>query len=549
MTETNASTVSDPAYFVVLSGSYCSPEIAAEFGNLPPSFLPVDGGRLFRKQLAVAQSCHAQPVLSLPADYVLPRWDAEMLATQDVRIVRSPVSFTLNEAVQFVLEVLDAKGPLYMLYGDTLVEGDWLSELDRAAIHTTQSHYDWAEAQTDQDGKLKIISGFGDGVSQRTVLCGFFSFSDACELRRACVYSNSFDNSLMHYARTRDLHLVEVREWYDFGHLSLVYQSRRNLLVSRAFNQIWSDGLSVVKTSSKRRKIAAEAHWYEAIPERLRVYTPQYLGRMPENGGYRLEYLYLPTLAELYTFGELPAYVWRQILESCLAFLQDCWRHRPVPGTREADTDFASEFFNHVFGVKTRERVAQFRAGRGWATDMPLAIDGRVFPPLDQVCERLLGYLTPTQPEDITLWHGDFFFGNILYDFRATRVHVIDPRGGYSDDGVSIYGDYRYDLCKLAHSIIGGYDSLLVGCVDFERSSAGAFHFNRRWTQTQTQVAQMFSELEVDGKRIYTDEIRAMTALLFLTMLPLHADDPRRQDVMLCNGLVLAEELLSKREP
>jgi hypothetical protein len=548
MTDTNASPASDPAYFVVLSGSYCSPEIAAEFGNLPPCFLPVGEGRLFRKQLTMAQSCNAQPVLSLPADYVLPRWDADMLAAQGVRIVRAPVSLTLNEAVQFVLEVLDAKGPLYMLYGDTLVEGDRLSELDQAAIQTTQSHYNWAEAQTDGDGKLKIISGFGDGVSQRSVLCGFFSFSDARELRQACVSSNSFDDSLMRYARARDLRPIEVREWHDFGHLSLVYQSRRNVMISRAFNRIWSDGVSVVKTSSKRHKIAAEAHWYEAIPESLRLYTPQYLGRVPENGGYRLEYLYLPTLAELYTFGELPTYVWRQILESCIGFLQDCWRHRPAPGTREADPDFAAEFFNHVFRNKTRERIAQFRADRGWAPDMPLSIDGRVFPPLEQVCERLLGYLVPTQPEDITLWHGDFFFGNILYDFRAARVHVIDPRGGYSDDDVSIYGDYRYDLSKLAHSIIGGYDSLLVGCVDFEHNSAGAFHFNRRWTQTQTQIAQVFSTLEVDGKRICTDEIRAMTALLFLTMLPLHADDPRRQDVMLCNGLVLAEDLFSKRE-
>lgn len=548
MTDTNASQASDLAYFVVLSGKYCSPEIAAEFGNLPPSFLPVGEGRLFRKQLAMARSCNAQPVLSLPADYLLPRWDADMLAAQGVRIVRAPVSLTLNEAVQFVLEVLDAKGPLYVLYGDTLVEGEGLSELDQAAIQTTQSYYNWAEAQTDGDGKLKIIGGFGDGCSQRSVLCGFFSFSDARELRQACVSSNSFDESLMRYTRARDLRLIQVQEWHDFGHLSLVYQSRRNVMVSRSFNRIWSDGVSVVKTSSKRHKIAAEAHWYETIPEGLRLYTPHYLGRVPENGGYRLEYLYLPTLAELYAFGELPGYVWRQILDSCMDFLRECWRHRPEPGSREADPAFAAEFFDHVFKAKTKKRLVQFLEARGWESDMQLSIDGRVFPPLETVSERLLGYLEPTQPEDITLWHGDFFFGNILYDFRAARVHVIDPRGGYSDDDVSVYGDYRYDLSKLAHSIIGGYDSLLVGCVDFERRSAGSFHFNRRWTQTQSQIAQVFAALEIDGKRICTDEIKAMTALLFLTMLPLHADDPRRQDVMLCNGLILAEELFSKRE-
>lgn len=548
MKKPDAPSTRAPIYFVVLSGNYCSPEITAEFGKLPPSFLPVGDGRLYRKQLAMARICNAQPVLSLPADYVLPRWDADKLAAAGVRIIRSPISLTLNEAVQFVLEVLDAKGPLFMLYGDTLVEGDRLYELDQAAIQTTQSNYNWAEVRTDNEGKLKITSGYGDGVSQRSVLCGFFSFSNAQDLRHACVSANSLDDSLMSYAKVRDLRTIEVQEWHDFGHLSLLYQSRQKVMVSRSFNRIWSDGVSVVKTSSKRHKIAAEAHWYEEVPQSLRLYTPHYLGRVPESGGYRLEYLYQPTLAELYTFGEQPAYVWRQILDSCIRFLQDCWLYRPLPGSREADPDFAAEFFEHLFRKKTRERVAQFLGARGWALDMPISINGRMFPPIEQVSNRLLGYLVPTQPEDITLWHGDFFFGNILYDFRAARVHVIDPRGGYSDGDVSIYGDYRYDLCKLAHSIIGGYDSLLVGCVDFDRSSVGSFHFNRRWTQTQSKIAQIFAALEVDGKRIYTDEIRAMTALLFLTMLPLHADDPCRQDVMLCNGLILAEELFSKRE-
>ena len=548
MTDNDTFSTRNPAYFVILSGNYCSAEIAAEFGNLPPSFLPVGNERLYCKQLAMARSFNAQPVLSLPTDYVLPCRDAAMLAAKGVHIVRVSVSLTLNEAVQFVLKALDASGPVYLLYGDTLVRGNKLSELDQAAIQKTQSYYDWGEAQTDRSGKLKIVSGFGDGISQRSVLCGFFSFSEARELRQACLSSNCFNESLMRYARARDLRLVEVCEWHDFGHLSLLFQSRRNALVSRAFNQISSNGMYVVKTSSKYRKISAEAEWYETIPEGLRLYTPHYLGRVPENGGYRLEYLYLPTLAELYTFGDLPAYVWQKILNSCIGFLQNCWHYRPTPGSREAEPSFAAEFFDHVFYKKTRERLAQFHADRGWTSDMLLSIDGREFPPLEQVCERLLGYIVPTMPEDITLWHGDFFFGNILYDFRASRVQVIDPRGGLSDDNVSIYGDYRYDLAKLAHSIIGGYDSLLVGCVDFECSRAGTFHFNRHWTQAQTQIAEVFAAIEVDGKQIYTDEILAITALLFLVMLPLHADDPSRQDVMLCNGLVLAEELFSKQE-
>lgn len=538
----------DKSYFVILSGNYCTPEIAAEFGKLPPAFIPLGAGRLFHRQLDMARACGATPVLSIPSDYVLSPWDERDLARAQVRVVRAPQSLTLNEAVQFVLEVLDARGALYMLYGDTLVEGDRLTELDQAAVHKTRSHYNWAEASMDLDGKLKIRSGYGDGVTERSVLSGYFSFSNAAVLRQACVSGDSFDQSLEAYARLRDLRPVEVKDWHDFGHLSLIYQSRRNVMVSRSFNRVWSDGVSVIKSSENTGKIAAEAAWYTSIPDGLRLYTPHFLGQDKDLGNYRLEYLYLPTLAELYTFGELPGFVWRQILDNCMEFLRECWSHRPAPDSPEASPEFAAQFFDNMFRRKTHERVEAFRKARGWESGSPLAIDGRVMPSLETVCDRLLSYITPTGPDHIRVWHGDFFFGNTLYDFRAARVKVIDPRGGDSEETTSIYGDYRYDLAKLAHSIIGGYDALLSGCVDFDRRSEHSFHFNRRWTQTQEEIAEIFKSLTVDGLPVCTDEIIAMTALLFLTMLPLHADDPQRQDIMLCNGLTLAQDLFTKRE-
>lgn len=539
---------SQQAYFVILSGRYCTTEISAEFGQLPPSFLPLGDARLLRRQLQLAKQCKGKPVISIPADYQMPHWDEEELEEAGVRIVRTPVSLTLNEAVQFVLEVLNAQGPLYILYGDTLVEGDCLSELDKAAIQLTLSNYVWSEAAMDEAGKLRIRHGYGDGITPRRVLCGYFSFSDAKALRQACIEAEQFDHSLEIYAHRNSLHPIEVREWHDFGHLSLIYRSRRNVMVSRSFNRVHSDGVALTKTSEDRKKIAAEAAWYSAIPHPMKLYTPHYLGHDPVTNSYQLEYLYLPTLAELYTFGELPGYVWRQILESCLDFMRECWKHRPGSDAPEAAPAYSKDFFDDLFHQKTRERVEIFREARNWAADMPLSIDGRVMPSLGTVCDRLLAYISPTQPNDIRAWHGDFFFGNILYDFRAARVRVIDPRGGATRDTPSIWGDYRYDIAKLAHSVIGGYDALLFGSVDFDLKAPGAFHFDRRWTRTQREIADVFAQLEVNGERLLTDEIKAMTALLFLTMLPLHADDPRRQNIMLCSGLMLANDLFSTKE-
>ncbi|WP_068113008.1 phosphotransferase [Tropicimonas marinistellae] len=536
------------ANFAILSGSYCSPEISAEFGKLPPSFIPLGQGRLYDRQLALARACNARPVLSIPSNYVIQPWDAEKLAQEGVRVVRSPTSLTLNEAAQFVLEVIDATGPLYILYGDTLVEGDRLVELDQAAVHRTRSNYHWAEAHVGENGMLHISSGYGDGTQDRSVLCGYFSFSDAMALRRACVTGDNFDASIETYARNKNLRTIEVREWHDFGHLSLIYQSRRNVMVSRSFNSIHSDGVALAKTSSKKAKIRAEAHWYESIPGALRVFTPQYLGHDSGAGSYRLEYLYLPTLAELFTFGELPAYAWNQIMESCLDFLRECRNHQPAKDSEQASPKRAERIFDNLFRRKTQDRVQTFLKSRGWDDTVRVSINGRQHAPISDVCQRLLDYIAPTRPEHITVWHGDFFFGNMLYDFRAGRVRVVDPRGGDTDTDCTIYGDNRYDVAKLAHSIMGGYDSLLVGRVDFEELNPTTFRFDRCTTPAQEGIVEIFASLEVNGAPLWTDEIRAMTALLFLTMLPLHVDDPRRQNIMLCNGLLMADDLFNKSE-
>lgn len=530
------------AYFVILSGTYCSAEITAEFGKLPPSFLPLGQARLFVKQLALARECQAKPVLSIPADYAMSHWDREFLDRAGVRIVRTPTSLTLNEAVQFVLEVIDAQGALYILYGDTLVEGISLKALDQAAIASTPSNYTWSEAEI-VSGQLAIRRRHGAMESPRRVLCGFFSFSDARALRNACVASNDFDKSVESYARSRMLSLEEIQEWHDFGHLTLIYQSRRNVLASRSFNSIHCDGHLVVKNSTNTRKLSLESNWYETIPPQIRVYVPHYIGRNLETGGYSIEYLFLPTIAELYTYGNLPSHVWQTIIQSCFEFLQDCWNIRPPKDSEAASERFAQKFFDDLFFSKTRERIESFCRARGWSPDICLTINGRAIPPLRNICEQLLSLIRPTRPDDIRVWHGDFFFGNILYDFRAARVRVIDPRGGAIDDTPSIWGDRRYDLAKLAHSIMGGYDAMLAGYVDFQREGDTAYRFDRRWTATQSEIANIFSALEFEGENVFNQEVWAMTALLFLTMLPLHADDKDRQDVMLCSGLVLAQEL------
>ncbi|MBD6984623.1 capsular biosynthesis protein, partial [Vibrio parahaemolyticus] len=81
---------------------------------------------------------------------------------------------------------------------------------------------------------------------------------------------------------------------------------------------------------------------------------------------------------------------------------------------------------------------------------------------ISQILEYSEKYL-PKNRDVLNVMHGDLCFSNILYDFRAKKIKVIDPRGITPEGVKTIYGDLKYDLAKLSHSILGLYDYIIAG--------------------------------------------------------------------------------------
>ncbi|MCG8440873.1 MAG: hypothetical protein MI723_03600, partial [Caulobacterales bacterium] len=472
----------------------------------------------------------------------------ETLARRGAQLIRSPSSLSLHEALQMVLEVVKPEGPVFLLHGDTLVQADHLDALDRIAIDRTDEYYVWADVERLDDGGIQLHSGFGDGRSSREVACGYFTFSSAAQLRRCLVESDSFIGALNAYNDQVRLDPLEIEAWHDFGHLPLLFQSKRDMLSTRAFNRIQCDGVSVTKSSRMRDKILAEADWYRSIPESLRPFTPQFFGSDDgeQEASCSLEYLYQPTLAELYVFGKLPIYVWRKILTSCLEFFETCRSIRPADDHPAADPAFAGHVYDVLIARKSIDRLQAFCDGRCWDLRRRIVLNGRETPPLRQVLDALIDAVSVTTADHIRLWHGDFFFGNLFYDFRASRIRAVDPRGGLGGEDRSLFSDWRYDVAKLSHSIYGAYDFILAGRMDFQELGDGHYTFARPGTKETDAIVADYAARPLAGAPILTTEIKAMTALLFLSMLPLHAESPSRQNALLANALDIHRELFGE---
>lgn len=521
--------------FLIMSGAYVGQELESEFGHIPPSFLPLGNRRLFQHQIALAPN-GVGIYLSVPETYSVSALDKKWLEQHDVTLISTPDGLSLGASLVAAINISGhtLNTPLHVLYGDTLFSQLPIGD-DIASVSTTKDSYNWAVLTDDKAHWLKDTEQ-KLGAETNRVIDGYFKFSQPRELVRCITQSEwNFIAGLNRYHQSVGLTPVDANGWLDFGHVNTYYRSKAEHTTQRAFNELTITPKWIEKSSIKSDKIAAEANWFEQLPYPLRGYIPQYLGSSNEKGkvSYKLEYLHLTALNELFVFSKLPTRVWQQILSGCIEFLSACSKQ-----CAEADTH--ANTLDVLFGGKTPDRLAEFCQARNIDIGSKWTYQEQTIS-LKEVLALSEKHL-PTKQEQLGVLHGDFCFSNILYDFRAGKVKTIDPRGMTPDGRKTIYGDIRYDLAKLSHSILGLYDWIIAGYYDVSLEKQKiTLTIEENGAHRDTQ--QAFIQLVEDEFGITAQNLYAMQIQLFLSMLPLHADDKRRQDALFANAFRLHQIL------
>jgi hypothetical protein len=515
---------------LITSAAYVNSEFQTEFGRLPPSFLPVGNRRLFEHQIDSLREHFPDEALalSLPDSYHLAEKDARYLMRHGVHTIRSDEGLDLASAVAIALDHLSPlTGVLRILHGDTLVT-DLPHTLDVIGIVRTTEDYAWEVEQADN--------------AAESVWCGYFSFADpALLLGLLQSQEQGFTASVRRYSERRALARVEVAGWFDFGHVNTYFHSRARLTTERAFNSLRISDGCVHKTGTPHHKIQAEARWFHSLPASLRVFTPQLIDFDNANANYTLEYLPIPPLNEVFVHGRNPTFYWDNIFLRCAEFMQRC-HAQPLDDAARAD---AVRDFEALAGAKTWDRLEAFRNNsQGIDLDKSNEINGVALPVLAEIVKDCLRLLDVTRPLP-GLIHGDFCLSNILFDSRSGRIKVIDPRGLDSMHRLTSYGDLRYDIAKLAHSVVGLYDHIVAGAFELEVNltpEANRFRLNIHTDRRTLDVQNVFLDLEL-LPRVTARALMPMVVLLFISMLPLHADRPQRQTAFLANALRLYSNL------
>lgn len=529
---------------IIASGAYVSSELIAEFGRLPPAFMPLGVGRLYEMQIASLKQGMPEdaPIyITLPESFKLPDHDLEFFEAQGVTPIFVPDGLELGASIVFAINSIGSYSTGFrLLHGDTLLDR-LPSGQNIVASHAEGDDYCWAAINHSgtRINSLEIIKATSENQLNRPVACGYFTFSSCSDFVRLMVCHNyNFLDGLNAYNRLHPMQMASIEHWYDFGHLQTYFHSRRMVTTARAFNSLQITRNYVKKLSTDHFKMQAEANWLTHIPAEARPYSARLLDRGQDGAHefYSTEYQYAPNLSELFVFSSIGQASWQKILSSCTEFLDICASHK---GTQPR-----AYYTSQLMGTKTFKRLERYAQESGFNIEQPLSLNGKPMPSLLQIATRLEEML-PDQDttEPSTIMHGDFCFSNILYNSRNNRISVIDPRGYVTNGKHDIHGDIRYDIAKFCHSIYGLYDLIIAGRYQLTQQNMYSFSLDFPPSNQRIWLQKQFSELTIAGVSPSSPEIGAMTASLFVSMLPLHADRPDRQIAFIANALRLFSAL------
>jgi hypothetical protein len=528
-------------------------ELQLDFGKIPSAMIPFDSHpaiyyicRPYREKgyaLLVAAGEGADHILRYVASNRGLQIDAVDLGPTD----------SLGSTIWNSLNSLSCS-PTYLVINlaDTLVL-DRIPDGDVVVCKKQQDVFRWTSFELDSERNLNnVVDKYQDkpigrdsyvfvGVIGITDVPGFRQCLDT-EIVAGPANLDSFYRAVVSYfngipPESKTFH--EVEEWWDFGHADSYHAIRRSHFGSeRQFNTLEIDsrrGLAR-KSSIHTSKLRDEIRWYLKLPKDLQFVAPRVFDySLDVDSPYvEMEFYGYPSLNDIYLYGNCHPGAWSLILASIGdlldAFGKYCCRCTSDDIRSTLQAMYIEKTTDRLRHLGKDERFGAFFQDELEINGLKCAGIPRVLDSLHSTIEAAGVY----NCDEFHILHGDLCFSNILFHQATGMLRVIDPRGNFG--GLELYGDTRYDLAKLSHCMLGDYDFLVSGLFDIEWVGGGLRLEPHLETHHQ-ELKRLFERWlrERTGEDFWL--IRIIESLLFLSMVPLHADRFRSQTAFLARGL------------
>lgn len=539
------------------------PDMRNKFGELPTALFPLGNKtmieRLYDKYKDIVDIIYivVKRKQLLINDYInskkLPIRIIELDELRDL-------GYTIQYGIEFIIRQEPSVDYVYVNFADSLLDEPIPVDNNDFIYYVTGMSTDEWTYFREKQGKIEIILdkclvGGGDTSlgDVSNIFVGVFGFTNPhyfLELLKQ--YSNvqsdmdTFYQAIFTYSQEYPFTILHSQNWFDVGH-SDNYSKATTSVAARSFNSIEIDEQRGIlkKRSENKEKLVNEIRWYLRIPNKLQYLLPRvYDYSLDLTDPYvSMEYYGYHTLHESLVFGDLPLVKWQAIFQKLLFAINDMGKFT-VTGER---IQFEAAL-RDIYLQKTFNRLDMMRNEPDFHSffENTITINGKEYRSLNeylkmlpQLIEKLVVYTFTGQ---FNIIHGDLCFANILIEDTYDFIRVIDPRGKFGT--FDIYGDGRYELAKLMHTLEGKYDFIIEDMFDIDViGNTIEYHVHKQIDNITNVFLDVFRE-SIDN----IQAVRLIEATLFLSMIPLHSDYKQRQFAMLATGVMLLEQVIREIE-
>ena len=537
---------------LILSAGKIEKELEKIFGNIPSGLIPLNGKPvIFRiidklldegfRKISITIGYKKEIIQEIISKQYKKKVELQFISTE----FDKPPGNSVKTAMNYCPEK-----KLLIILGDTLVENN-LTELIRKenSFILVSQEFDNTEnwcVITQKDQKIDKIfdkeKNLVKNVSHYVSVGGYF-FNDTKILRQILDDIDDeekleISSIIKKYKNENDITVELAKQWNDVGHLENYFSTKQFLLKARYFNSLQFDDLSenVTKKSENKEKLINEINWYKKIPKDISKLVPKILDSdISENPYIKLEYIKYPTLADIWLYSNLSSNFWIKIIDDLFEIIHEFNRYYE---------DVTIQEYNSIYFEKTIQRIDELIKSNDLFKEIFhenfILINGKKFknwPVIkDEIKLKINGL---HKKEDNCLIHGDLCFSNILYDSKNKNFKLIDPRGKW---GQGISGDIKYDIAKIRHSVVGGFDMITNGLYSATYDEKNGVKFDIYEPKNYQVICE---KLDSQIKQKWNlDEIKMIEGLLFISMLPLHKDNLERQFAFYSIGIQRLNEIL-----
>ena len=528
---------------IIIPSAKLVPEELWALGKLPGIIYPINQRIVFDYLYEQYKGFNIDIICYEKAEKVQRRLEKYISDKVKIKILDSLSD--LGHTVYFALDgVIE---PVIINFADTIVMDD-ISELigtDAFYCHEDYMSETWTYFDEDNGHIAKIYDKNSvDSDKKKKLFVGVFSITDSAYFRKCLEEAfakkdlgmSTFYCALQLYSMKYPMKAVPTENWFDIGHQDKYYNSKLEVR-AREFNHISIDKNRGIlrKSSDDKDKFIGEIKWYLKLPRDIEYVSPRIFDYSTsyDEPYVSMEYYSYHTLHELFLYGDLSRQQWIDIFNR-VKFVCDDFKRYTVKDEKilpSLEDMYLTKTLQRFDKLKTDSRFAGF-------FDRNITVNGKEYINLNEIT-KLLKKIIPQYLYDVdkfTIIHGDLCFANIMVDSNLSFIKVIDPRGKFG--AFDIYGDPRYELAKLFHSVDGKYDYIIKDLFDVKYNLDSTYiDYSIKERKTDFDLYKVFTETFIEEIGNDLKKIELIESLLFLSMIPLHGESFEHQLVMLGTGL------------